>query len=239
MTSARRTRPRRGEELAASAGERAGVYGLLAAAFRSPPSAEGLARLGESRLGTALSVAGVDLSAAPAEARAKELALEYARLFVGAGARIAPYESAHAQGGGGDRGKETGEVQDFIEAAGVALAPGGAGVVDHFGVELEFMQELARRESVAWRMGDAAAAYGFLQIQRRFLGEHLGKWAFTFCDEVRGAARGPFYRELAALASAFLAAEVEEVPRRQNAAVRLGGVRGRLRIPDPRRGNGS
>ena len=75
---------------------------------------------------------------------------------------------------------------------------------DHISIELEFMHFLAVKE--AWaeeqRLHDLAGLCR--DTARKFLSEHLARWAPGFCNRVGLASRGGFYARAAALLRAFL-----------------------------------
>jgi TorA maturation chaperone TorD len=98
-------------------------------------------------------------------------------------------------------------VRDFLAQAGYVVLPESGELPDHISVELAFMSELAQREAEAARAGDRKTAECAASLQRRFMDEHLGRWAGCFAGEVRGAASTSFYRSMAALLAGFIANE--------------------------------
>jgi TorA maturation chaperone TorD len=94
------------------------------------------------------------------------------------------------------------------------LSPSFRGIPDHIAVELEFMAELSRRESVAWELGDLSAAGNSLEYQRDFIDEHLGQWIEKFCSQVVATAELSFYREVAQLTAQFIASEAQAIEER-------------------------
>lgn len=198
------------------------LHGFLAAVFREEVSTDFLCRLRSPEVRGSLAGAGVELDeeflSGDEESLVQRLAVEYAALFLGPGEHISPHESVHVEGGGRLWGDETVAARRYIEAAGFDYDENYSGMPDHISVELDFMCQVARRESEAWAAGDRAAAANCLEYQQEFLVEHLGNWVPAFCDKVADAAGMPFYRDMARLTAAFLAGEAEDIPRRLAAA---------------------
>ncbi|MBK1634046.1 hypothetical protein CKO31_25680, partial [Thiohalocapsa halophila] len=187
------------------------VCGLLAALFREEPSQALLVEMKAPTFAKHLFDLGIDLGidlsgdfAKGSDAElAEDLAVEYARLFLGPGSHISPHESVHHHRDQGDSGllwgSETVAVKRFIESVGVEYAPDYTGIPDHISVELEFLQKLAHAEADALGKQDWALARDALVLQQTFVDEHLSRWAPEFCDKVIASARLPFYRESAGL----------------------------------------
>jgi TorA maturation chaperone TorD len=195
------------------AGQRSSIYRLLAAVYRQEPASDLLQSIKRPELLKALSDSGVEFEddfLARHEGELLEvLAVEYTRLFLGPGRHISPHESVHferedGKQGGTLWGDSTVEVKKFIEATGLGYRPEFRGVPDHISVELEFMEELTRREEQAWSEEDEEGAQRCLSVERRFLEEHLTCWVPTFCDKIMAAAELSFYRELAVLTKKFI-----------------------------------
>ena len=207
------------ENSAGTAMERSNLHGFLAAIFRQEVTKELLQQLKSPQFQDALSVAGVNLDAdflqGPEERLLEDLAVEYTALFLGPGGHISPHESVQIEPGSGLLwGPSTAEVRNFIEAAGFRYDPDFHGIPDHVSVELEFMKELTRLESVAWEKGNPDEARNCLEFQQEFLSTHLCRWIYTFCRKVEATAELPFYVEMARLTAAFIEAEEAEVQSR-------------------------
>ena len=208
--------PDTARELARNAEERGNLYGFLAAVQRAEPTPELLRRIRDERVLKSLTDAGVRFGPGyldrPPEELADDLAVEYTRLFVGPGKHIPPYESVQREGT--LWGRSASETVAFVKRCGFAYDPEYHDLPDHISVELELMQELTRREAVAWVKGDKAEARRCLEIEREFLHEHLAGWAPAFYERVLAETGSPFYRELAALARDFIETEHQELTRR-------------------------
>jgi len=147
----------------------------------------------------------------------EDLAVEYARLFLGPGKHISPHESIHHQREDGQWGnlwgKSTAEVKKLIEATGLSYTDDYKGLPDHISVEFEFMQQLTQREERAWKDADADKATACRQIEKKFIEEHLVHWIPNFCEKVIQEAELPFYRSLGALTRSFIEFEIQEMNR--------------------------
>jgi TorA maturation chaperone TorD len=208
--------------LARTAIEVSNLYGFLAAVFREEVSEHLLAQLRSPNLRDTLTDAGITLDdrllRGPDQEVLRDLAVEFAALFLGPGEHISPHESVHLPQGGNLWGAETVAVRNFVNALGFDYDDGFSGMPDHISVELELMAELTRRESVAWGQGDTDGAGNSLAYQCQFMAEHLAKWVPTFCSEVVKNAGMSFYRDMARLTAEFLKSEQTDIERRLDIA---------------------
>ena len=153
----------------------------------------------------------------PEEQLLDELAVEYARLFLGPGKHISPHESVHHQKNNGQWGQLWGEstvaVKKFIESSGLHYNSDYSGLPDHISVELEFMQQVTLREEQAWAEEDKDTVSRCLKNEKKFIEEHLARWVPIFCEKVIQEAELSFYREMAALTKNFIEFEKEEINR--------------------------
>jgi TorA maturation chaperone TorD len=196
----------------AAAKDRSQIYGLLTSVYREESAPNLLQRMKDSTLQQVLAELGIqfgdDFLNRPEEDLTEDLAVEFARLFLGPGRHISPHESVHSTPEDGEQPRlwsdSTVKVKNFIESTGLNYDPGYTGLPDHISVELEFMELLARREEQAWSEDDEEGAWSCLDMERRFLEEHLISWVPTFCDKVMAAAELSFYRQLAGLTKTFI-----------------------------------
>jgi len=73
------------------------------------------------------------------------------------------------------------------------------------------MAYLTRREEEAWKRGDIVEARRLLEVERKFLEEHLVEWVPKFCSTIRELGGEKFYRGVAELTEAFLREDEESV----------------------------
>lgn len=197
--------------------ERSGLYGFLAKILRSEPTKAQIKSMKTPSFQEALG--GLDLGfcktdEADEATLAKDLAVEYAALFLGPGGHVSPHESVHVEDGGQLLGEATMAVKNYIEACGFQYDPDNHELPDHISTELEFLAEVTRQEAVAWQDNELAKALNCLEYEREFFDRHLGRWAPTFCQSVLERAELPFYRRIIELAQNFLDDEVGEINRR-------------------------
>ena len=203
----------------AVAKHRGRIYGLLTAIYGGEPTPDHLKQMKDPEFLDTLAELGVrfedDFLERPEEELAEDLAEEYAHLFLGPGKHISPHESVHHERDGGDWGqlwgRSTVEVKKFIESTGLSYDSSYTGMPDHISVELEFMEALARHEEQAWSEDDEEDAFRCLDMERRFLEEHLNRWVPAFCDKITAAAELSFYRELAGLTKRFIEFDWQEL----------------------------
>ncbi len=206
------------DENRTAAKHRSNIYGMLALVYRQEMTSDRLKHVKDPRfLGvfTDLGVEGIEAFLQSSEEKLiEDLAVEYARLFLGPGKHISPHESVHHQREDGDWGTLWGaatvEVKKFIETIGLEYEPDYKGMPDHVSVEFEFMAVLARREAKAWAESDEAIARSCVAMQKKFLKEHLIQWIPDFCQKVIKQAELPFYHAVAELTRSFIEFENKE-----------------------------
>lgn len=187
---------------------------LLAACHYQPEAAfleEGVfANLAQAAttLGPELATAAAPLDAAFRAEGLEPLLVEYTRLFLGPVEAVArPYGSVWLTKEKTLMQPVSHEVAAIYEEGGFELAEAFTDLPDHVVAELEFLYVLLFKENRARRDGDVSLA-SVLALKSRFLREHLGAWTPAFCGAVEKGSTSPFYRGLAALTRAFVAAEV-------------------------------
>ncbi|MHC4459044.1 MAG: TorD/DmsD family molecular chaperone [Planctomycetota bacterium] len=198
---------------------RSNIYGLLAAIYRREMTSDLLKQIKDPRFLGVLSNLGIELNNGlfqkPERELLEDLAVEYARLFLGPGKHISPHESVHHQKNDGQWGQLWGEstvaVKKFIESSGLHYNSDYSGLPDHISVELEFMQQVTLREEQAWAEGDKNTALKCLKKEKKFIKEHLARWIPDFCNKVIQKAELPLYREMAKLTKNFIQFEMKEI----------------------------
>jgi len=203
------------------AGHRSNIYGLLAAIYRREITSDFLKQLKDPSMLGVFSALGIKLNNGflkkPEHELLENLAVEYARLFIGPGKHISPHESVHHKRDDGQWGQlwgsSTAEVKRIIESAGLSYQPEYTGLPDHISVELEFMQQVTLAEEKAWEDGDKKLAFACLENEKKFIEEHLAEWIPDFCDKVINQAESPFYRVMAELTQKIVEFEKNEIGR--------------------------
>jgi TorA maturation chaperone TorD len=198
---------------AETARERSGLYGFLAEVFRAEPTADLLHKIREPDFLDHLSAAGADPGAdfphRDEDDLIEDLAVEYARLFLGPGPHVHPYAAVYLAGEGASLwGPATAQFIAYSERAGLELASKHRSLPDHVSIEFEFMAKMAAREARAVVRSDPDLAAKCRRIQKTFLDEHLGCWLPRFCARTIEQAKLPFYTAMAKLALGFVESEL-------------------------------
>lgn len=194
---------------------RSQLYGFLATAYRKEPDLEFLTEIKSPAVAAALRDAGVELEKEffhkPEAELLLELAVEYARLFVGPGKHIPPCESLHIPGGDQLWGEPAVAVQRFISQIGIEFEPEYNDLPDHISVELELMQQLSAAESEAWVARNRQEAQKCRRIEAEFLHKHLASWVSQFCQRVIDETELDYFREMAMLTRDFIDSDIAEL----------------------------
>jgi len=201
-----------------TAKQRSNIYGLLSLLFRAEVTSDLLRQIREPEFLSTLSSMGAEFGDgfmnADEEQLLEDLAVEYARLFLGPDKHISPHESVHHKRDDGDWGtlwgKDTVEVKKFIEFIGLEYKDAYTGLPDHISVELEFMQAVTKEEALERENEDHDKVNSCLRIEKKFISEHLS-WIPLFCDKIIDQAPLPFYGELARITKDFIELEGKEI----------------------------
>lgn len=92
-------------------------------------------------------------------------------------------------------GKATETVQNFYEASGVTLFEEMGLLPDHISVEFMFMSYLVEN--------------GQVEVQTRFMSEHIMQWVPQYCADIADLALTTFYREIAKIIRDFILSDYE------------------------------
>lgn len=164
----------------------------------------------DSSLEGALSdhVRGVKKSLTENGVSLEDLQSEYLSIF-DVGGKISPYESEYLREKISRKPFEIADIAGFYSAFGFAMNEeiGSREPVDHIAVETEFMAILAWKEEYARKNGQAENEEIVNEARGKFLSEHLARWGFFFCRQVKELEGAPFYKELAQLLEAVLQRE--------------------------------
>jgi TorA maturation chaperone TorD len=202
---------------------RSALWEALALGLR-PPTDDTVARLvsptGAAALADAAAILDTvrDTALAPAVRRLAQpvaldgLGLAYARLF-GHTARgpVPPYETEYGADSVFQPMHEMSDLVAFYRAFGLQLRPTAHERPDHVSCESEFLAFLARKEAWALAHADTAMYEATYAAERRFLGDHLGRWGLAFARLLERHDPGGFYGALGALGAELIAAECARV----------------------------
>jgi TorA maturation chaperone TorD len=205
-------------EKAEGARIRSNIYGFLSSLFREEITAERIRQINDPAIKEVLSEMGIQyeiFSQKDQDQLLEDLAVEYARLFLGPDKHISPHEAVHHQRDDGDWGTHWGastvDVKKFIESTGLEYKQEYSGMPDHISVELDFMKEAAGREAQAIEEKDWEGALYCQKMEKKFICDHLIKWIPAFCDKIITQAEISFYGDLADVTKKFIALESEEI----------------------------
>ena len=195
---------------------RANMYNLLARAFISEVDQDFLKELKHMRFPQNTGNDDVDaaylalykyLRKTP-ESVLDDLAVDYARTFIGSGALDAraayPFESVYTSEKGLLMQAARDEVLAILRAEQLAEMFAWNEGEDHVSIEFLFMREMAKRTKSALEADDEDSAFSMLVTQRNFQHDHLLNWVFKWAEDVPKYTKLPFYTAFANLACAYL-----------------------------------
>lgn len=181
---------------------RAEVYGLLAALYYAPPSAELMSQLRVAvteapHAGGFLEEPWRDVVAAARAWSDEQVSDEFDALFGGVGRpEVFVYGSHYLSGFLNE--KPLVALRDDLAALGLARDPSMPETEDHFAYLCEVMRYLIA--------GDDAGVSNLAQ-QQRFFAAHVQPWAARLCQALRQHPKARFYAALGAFTEAFLSVE--------------------------------
>jgi TorA maturation chaperone TorD len=134
-----------------------------------------------------------------------ELDKEYTRLFITAYPKAVapPYSSVYLDKERLVWGQSTAGAAKSYEAAGLGISKDFHDIPDHIAAELEFVSYLIL-EQQRHNGTEADKTQEMASIERKFLKEHLCKWAPLFLGRVGEYSRVAFYSTIARLAQKFI-----------------------------------
>ena len=115
-----------------------------------------------------------------------------------------------------EQSQTLGDIAGFYRAFGLEVSDQAKERVDYISIELEFMSFLAYKEAYAL-ISDGGEKEKAEKVeicrdaQRKFLSDHLGRWALFFTGRLEEKAKDGFYLWLARLTGKFLAFEIKAI----------------------------
>ncbi|GER93709.1 hypothetical protein A45J_1465 [hot springs metagenome] len=165
--------------------ERSELYKLFAGLFMNVPSDELIMHAKE--------VLQLKSTESPQQIR-----MDFENIFLRHDLHIAPYESLYNYPLG-DRPRLLGhaaqDVQAFYISAEIVMDEEINFMPDHISAEMLFMSYLIEND--------------MLEVQKRFLEEHLVKWVPEYCNELQKHVGTIFYKEVANILKEFILSEHE------------------------------
>ena len=147
------------------------------------------------------------------EELSRRLSIEFTRLFRGVKKGYGPpppYESVY-RGEGRVLGEVTLEVMRAYLEAGFGLIDEYAGPQDYIGTELRFMSFLCYKEMESWKGGKPDDGKRYLEMEIKFLNEHLFQFVARFYEKVKEEAREEFYVGVLELTKGFIEMEIKGI----------------------------
>lgn len=198
---------------------RSAVYRLLSQSL-SYPTDDGVASLLEADLPEAADAAGrlnssvaaaVNALAEVADARdATELRHEHRRVLSHTiAADCPPCETFYTAPHIFQETQELSDIGGFLRAFGLQLAERER--PDHITVELELMHFLTYKEAHAMAHHGIAQARICRDAQRKFMRDHLGRWAPEFAQRLARKSGDGFYAKVASLLGMFVPLECDRL----------------------------
>ncbi len=136
-----------------------------------------------------------------------EVRSEYVALFDHGADRTPLYETEYGRMRGMSKGPELADLNGFYRAFGLLAADGSQHheMGDHLGVELEFYSVLLARQARLLELADAEGVEIVEDARRKFLADHLGRFAGAIAareNVARSASYGPVFAWAAGLVAA-------------------------------------
>ncbi len=183
---------------------RAEVYGLLAALYYAPPSAELLDNLRVAvteapAAGALLEAPWGELVKAARNLSHEAIAREYDGLFGGVGKPEVYLFGSHYLSGFLNE-KPLAALRTDLDALGLARDDAMSETEDHFAYLCEVMRYLIAGEDVE---------VANLTRQREFFARHFQPWASMLCDAVAAHPKADFYRSVAGFTQVFVSVEAQ------------------------------
>ena len=139
----------------------------------------------------------------------QNLAVEYARIFLGAGVDekdcAVPFESVFTSKDGLLMQDARDKVVAFYSAYGMQVEKSLNVPEDHLGFELQFMGILCEQTAEAYQAGDEERGLALEAAQAAFLDEHVLNWVGALSAKVERCALTPFYPSVMKVIRAFAA----------------------------------
>jgi TorA maturation chaperone TorD len=191
--------------------KRSNIYRWLSSLFRTEVTAEFLDAMVANQ--ETLKQSGFDpgeaFFCAEKEDLLEQLAVEYARLFIGPGSHIPLMESVHRPESGNYWGESTAEVMKVYEHYGLSIPEDRREFPDHLSVCLEFMDKLTEFEQAAEDQQKEDERARCVEAEKMFFTRHIGNWVPTLCENILAAHPLPFYRIATLQLNDFIACEME------------------------------
>ncbi len=109
------------------------------------------------------------------------------------------------------KSRELADIAGFYRAFGLKVAVEQASQTDFIGSELQFMSVLISRKLAASLQGLAEQEQICTDAERKFVGDHLGRWVRSFAEQTSERSGPGFYSSAANLTAAFVQSEIRRL----------------------------
>lgn len=134
-----------------------------------------------------------------------EMQLEHQRVFGHTMPKeYPPYETQYGSSHLFQQVQELADAAGFYRAFGLEISDEAKETPDHIGIQLEFMHFLSFKEAYAAEHHGQEEIDICRDAQKKFVGEHLGRWAPLFCKLLMDKIGDGFYGRLASVTSDFM-----------------------------------
>lgn len=113
--------------------------------------------------------------------------------------------------GQASKSRELADIAGFYRAFGLKVAVEQASQTDFIGSELQFMSVVISRKLAASLQGLAEQEQICADAERKFVGDHLGRWVWSFANQTAERSGLGFYRSAANLTAAFIRGETRRL----------------------------
>ncbi len=120
---------------------------------------------------------------------------------------FSPYETSYGASNAFTQSQTLADLNGFYRAFGVEPAPGYRERHDHLSLQCEFIALLLYKEALALTDQDVDGAEICRAARRRFIEEHLGRWAGVLFERLEREAPVELYRRCGRFGAQVLAAE--------------------------------
>jgi TorA maturation chaperone TorD len=137
----------------------------------------------------------------PAEEVAKQLAIDWTRLFRGVSPNYGPpppYEGQFRSDLGSDL-EVLQQINSLYRDKGATVADDTSNRPDYLGIELSFLAFLCRKAADCYRTSEFSAGKDWMQQAQDFLEQHPSRWVGSYLAPAQGHVKTDFYRGLLCL----------------------------------------
>jgi len=122
-----------------------------------------------------------------------------------------PYETQYGGAHIFQQTQELADIAGFYKAFGLEITDPAVERLDHISIELEYMYFLSYKEAYARKNHNSEKVDICVNVQKKFLDEHLGEWVFHYIKLFRRKIKKGFYKELTDFMETFLSSDMKSL----------------------------